>query len=246
MRRFATPLLILFAVLLVASLALNCFLFKRAITYHAAYCAAQLDPLGLEKHPRGAQEIDRSKGPVVVFFGDSRAEAWPAPEQVRGVQFVNRGIGGETTAQALGRFPQHVAPLRPNRIVIQLGINDLKAIPILPERKDAIVRDCKENLRRIVELSRESGAQVTVTTIFPTARAPLERRPFWSGEVAVAVRDVNAFIQSLKSDRVTVFDAYKILVNADGIIDPAYSVDLLHVNANGYAALNRELAGILP
>lgn len=228
------------------SVALNCLLLTKAVIFFRGASRTQLDPLGLDAHPRGPQPIDRGKGPLVVFFGDSRAAAWPAPRDVRGVQFINRGIGGETTAQALGRFPQHVAPLRADRIVVQLGINDLKAIPILSERKDAIIRHCKDHLRSIVDLSLETGAQVTITTIFPTARAPWERRPFWSGEVAVAVQDVNAFIHSLKSDRVTVFDAYRILVAADGNIDPAFSVDLLHVNANGYSALNRELAGMLP
>lgn len=246
MRRFATPLLILLAVLLGCSLGLNFVLFQRAIRYHAAYAATQLDPLGLDEHPRGAQAIVRNQGPRIVFFGDSRAAGWPAPEAVRGVQFINRGIGGETTVQALGRFPQHVAPLRPHRVVIQLGINDLKSIPIFPSRKDAIIRQCKENLRRIVELSIESGANVTITTVFPTGRVPWERRIFWSEDVALAVHDVNAFIHSLKGERVDVFDAYRVLVAADGLINPAYSRDFLHLNAAGYAALNRELAGMLP
>jgi len=65
----------------------------------------------------------------VVFFGDSRAYDWPAPSGLEGLEFVNRGIGNQTTAQVLGRFEAHIAPLHPQVVVLQVGINDLKLIP---------------------------------------------------------------------------------------------------------------------
>ena len=95
-------------------------------------------------------------------------------------------------------------------------------------------------------MALESGAQVTVATVIPIGKVPWSSRPFWSAEVAAAVLEVNAFIHSLKRDRVTVFDAHRVLVNGDGIVDPAFSLDFLHLNANGYSALNRELAPSLP
>ena len=71
---------------------------------------------------------------------------------------MNRGVFGQTTAQVLGRFDAHAAPLLPRVVVLQVGINDLKAIPLLPHRRDEIVADCKANLREIVRRSTDAGA----------------------------------------------------------------------------------------
>src|SRR5689334_9754871 len=77
----------------------------------------------------------------VVFFGDSRAESWLAPDDTS-FQYVNRGLGGETSAQVLGRFAAHVAPLHPDIIVLQVCINDLKTIPIFPQQESTIEDNC--------------------------------------------------------------------------------------------------------
>ncbi len=53
--------------------------------------------------------------------------------------FVNRGIGNQTTAQVLGHFHAHVAPLHPQTIILQVGINDLKTIPLFPEQAETII-----------------------------------------------------------------------------------------------------------
>lgn len=91
----------------------------------------RLDPYGLKlpgfKDPPTA---DLTK-PLVVFFGDSRAQQWPAPASNR-FRFLNRGIGGQTTEQVRGRFDEHVKPLKPRVVIIEAGVNDLKAIALFP------------------------------------------------------------------------------------------------------------------
>ncbi|MCI5212035.1 MAG: hypothetical protein D3910_25380 [Candidatus Electrothrix sp. ATG2] len=53
--------------------------------------------------------------------------------------------------------------------------------------------------------------------------------------------EANAFIFSLQTKNVFVFDAYSLLVGEDGKIHPQYSLDLLHLNQEGYRVLNQEL-----
>ncbi|MBP7692362.1 MAG: hypothetical protein KA764_10615 [Anaerolineales bacterium] len=201
----------------------------------------RLDPLGLNTYPalEGA-----SAAPVIVFFGDSRAADWPAPALAHGT-VINRGIGAQTTAQVLGRFQAHVAPLKPQVVVIQAGINDLKTIPLFPEQKAAIIQACQDNLRQIVALALNTGARVVVTTIFPLGALPLERRLFWSDDVAAAIAEVNAYLATLAGERVTVLDTGAVLVNSEGSVDPQYSRDFLHLNPAGYAALNQAIAGLI-
>lgn len=93
----------------------------------------------------------------VVFFGDSRALSWSAPEMAN-VEFINRGIGNQTSKQIRLRFAQHVQPLQADVVILQLCVNDLKAIALFPQRRDAIVAQCQRNASAIYKtLSRKRG-----------------------------------------------------------------------------------------
>jgi lysophospholipase L1-like esterase len=233
---------IILGILLLLLIAGNLVIYERAQRYYLLLNASHLDPLGLSAFDDTPVNL---KQPVVVFFGDSRAADWPAPDQQKNITFVNRGIGNQTTAQIVGRFHAHVTPLQPQIIVIQAGINDLKTIPLFPDQKEAIIRNCKANLQQIVELSLASGARVVITTIFPLGKLPVERGPFWSDDVAIAINDVNSFIETLAGDQVTIFHTEDVLANSDGIVAPQYSQDFLHLNPTGYAALNEAIDELL-
>jgi lysophospholipase L1-like esterase len=237
----------LLSTILLASIALNCYLFSRGQQYYLQLNETRLDPLGLSYYITNSnQQSLLSPGQTtVVLFGDSRAAAWPSPPNLREFEFVNRGIGAQTSAQVAQRFDYHVRPLQPQIIVVQVGINDLKTIPLFPERQEAIIAGCKENIQQIVTRSTDLGATVILTTIFPIGKVPIERRLFWSGDVALSADEVNAYIRSLESDNVIIFDSYSILADGRGITRSEYSRDCLHINATGYEALNYELAHIL-
>ena len=236
----------LFAVLIgfvIVSIGLNLFLFDLALEYYRDASAVRLDPLSLDVFPNAPSNSDAMR---VVFFGDSRAQDWPVPAEFVGVEFLNRGIGNQTSTQIALRFDAHVRPLSPDVIVLQMCVNDLKAIPLFPERKDAIIATCQSNIERIIAESREIGVQVILTTVFPVGDVPLQRRFVWSGDVAEAVREVNQYIMSLAADDVIVFDTYSLLVDDDnGLLRPDLSLDELHLNTEGYAVLNSELAEII-
>ena len=178
--------------------------------------------------------------PTLVFYGDSRAAQWPVPPGFSG-RTLNLGISAQTTEQVLRRFNYHLGQLEPKIVVIQVGINDLKAIPLFPQSEGKIVETCKRNIEKIVGLCRERGAHVVVTTLFPLGKIPFERRLVWSDRVAPAVDEVNRHIRSLASADVTVFDAASVLTGEDGNLASAYSRDSLHLTDAGYARLNEQL-----
>ena len=242
MNRIALVFVVGLSLALLASIALNIVLFQQGQDYYLDLNQTRLDPLGLSSF---AHADKPAPSPSIVFFGDSRAADWPEPPQITNATIINRGIGAQTSAQAIGRFQQHVAGLQPDVIVLQIGINDLKTIPLFPERKDTIVQNCKTNIGQLVQLSLDTGARVIVTTIFPLGAIPLERRPFWSDDVAIAIKDVNAYIASLANDHVVVFDTARILANPQGIVESQYSRDFLHLSSAGYVALNQAIGDIL-
>jgi lysophospholipase L1-like esterase len=233
------------AVLLVSVL-LDVLLFVQARQYYVRLNTAPLDPLGLSSYPAGPDPQSPTSGqPRVVFFGDSRAYDWPAPPALAGFEFVNRGIGNQTTAQVLGRFQAHVAPLHPHVVILQVGVNDLKIIPLIPDQRASVVANCKANIEMIVDQSVASGATVILTTIIPLGRVPLTRRLFWSDDVAWVIEDVNTFLLTLEGTNVIVLDTAAVLADERGVVRAEFSRDLLHLEDAGYQALNEQLVKVL-
>lgn len=236
----------LFLTALVLALALsvgvNAALFERGTRYYLELNATRLDPLDIRAFP-AAPPPDAAR-PLVVFLGDSRAQDWPAPA-LDGLAFLNRGIGAQTCAQVAGRFDAHIAPLQPDVLVLQVGINDLKTIPLFPDQSQTIAAGSAACIRQLVGQARAVGAAVVLTTVFPVGAPPLERRLFWSDDIAQAVTDVNAQLRALADDSLIVLDAYNLLADDDGLLRPEYSQDELHLNAAGYAVLNEALANLL-
>ncbi|MEG4804521.1 GDSL-type esterase/lipase family protein [Microcoleus sp. ARI1-B5] len=231
-------------VVLGSSIFINILLFSRAKQYYRELNQTRLDPLGLNNHPINAQPVTNNKQTRVVFFGDSRAASWTSPN-LGEYEFINRGIGSQTSVQAIERFAYHVRSLKPKIVIIQVGVNDLKTIPLFPESRNAIVANCQGNIKRIVEESRNLGAVVIVTTIFPVGEVPLERKPFWSDDISRAIKEVNAYIATLAGEKTIVFDTFPILADSQGMMLPKYRADELHLNEEGYAILNQNLSQLL-
>lgn len=232
----------LWGILLLGSLVANLASFWLVQHFYKAENAVRLDPLQLAIYPEApAKKPDLKR---VVFFGDSRALSWPAPS-LPNTEFLNRGIGDQTSEQIRLRYNAHVQPLKADLVILQLGVNDLKSLPIFPEKRSVIVGQLKRNLQWIVQQARVDGSRVLITTIFPVGKVPLERRLVWSDEIALAIREVNTFIASLAGEGVQVFDAFKVLQGQSDLIQTEYSRDLLHLNAQGYAVLNTALIPLL-
>jgi lysophospholipase L1-like esterase len=206
----------------------------------------RLDPAGLSFYAaERSTPPPPGDRPVLLFFGDSRALMWTAPVDLPEWTILDRGIGQQTTAQILLRFDADVPSLHPAVVVLEAGVNDLKAITSFPARRGEIVSTCKDNLSRLVARCRALGATVLLTTVFSIGDVSLLRSPFWSDDVAAAVREVNEHLRGLAAPNVVVFDAAPILDDARGKVRPAYQHDFIHISPEGYAALNARLVPIV-
>ena len=70
---------ILFAVLLFASLLGNFLLYKKLTRAYLNLYQVHLNPLGIRKHS-DQQKLPLATKSRVIFYGDSRAVQWKAPE----------------------------------------------------------------------------------------------------------------------------------------------------------------------
>ncbi len=248
LRRMLLFLVGLLSVALAASVLFNIILIRQSRQYQRFFNGTRLSPLGLAAYPTAATptaEADEAGPQRVVFFGDSRAAQWVPPADNAQWQFINRGVNGQTSVQALLRFDYHIPPVAPDVLVVQVGVNDLSTLSIFPHDRATIIAECKTNITQIVAKARAQGATVILTTIFPLGPAPLEQRLFATVDVPAAVTEVNQHIATLRDEHVFIFDTAAVLADTTGRVRPEYQDDFLHINADGYTALNGELLPIL-
>ena len=233
----------LLALSLVALFALNLFLYRELRKWYRNFNLVRLNPLALGAFPETEARMSEER-PLVLFYGDSRAASWPSPD-LEEFRFANRGVNGHTSAQSLLRFEAHATPLEPDILMLQVGINDLVGIPLLPGQEKSIVAATKDNIGEIVTRAQAAGTTVILSTIFPTGPVPIYQYPFWSPAFDAAIHDVNQHIRSLAGEGVIILETGCILGDRDGRVQTEFAADFLHLNEQGYAALNRSLSNLL-
>lgn len=234
-------LVILILVLLIS----NLLSLRYAKKYYSELNDSRLYPLG---KPITKGPIDTSKNPILIL-GDSRAASWSINLDSSNYQILNYGIDGFTTEQLKNKLRIDSIPLHNAIVIIQIGINDLKTIPLFANTSSEIDERTKNNLLEITKLCLAKGAKkIILSTIFPLGKVPVLRKPFWSDEINQSIVSVNQSISNIQLNNTMIFDSYALLEdksrrNAWGI--KLYFEDLLHLNQNGYNVLNNKLVQLI-
>lgn len=176
----------------------------------------------------------------VVFFGDSITDNWDAPGYggfFPGKPYVNRGIGGQTTAQMLVRYRPDVLALKPAAVVILAGTNDI-AGNAGPTTVEAI----EGNFETMAELARLHGASVVLASVLPVVDGlpgPDGKPRVWSDKrTAETIGRLNRWLAEYARANGHVYLDYSTAVSApDGTLRKDLTGDGLHPNAAGYAVM---------
>jgi acyl-CoA thioesterase I len=168
----------------------------------------------------------------VVFMGDSITQGWDLNKFFPGKPYVNRGIGGEVTAQMLVRFFPDVIDLKPAAVIILAGTNDVAGNDG-PETATMI----EENLQAMTELAQTHHIQVILCSLTPvsdyTASPQSKNRP------PADILKLNDWIKDYAAHAGAGFaDYYSAIVDAQGFLINGDSDDGLHPNARGFALLS--------
>ena len=225
---------------------MNVYFYQEMVKHYQSLQVVRLDPANTQSYSKENDGIDKlwCDSSLVVFFGDSRIAYWKSFPDLENGRIVNRGVPGETTAQAVLRLQLDVLDLKPDIVVIQTGINDLKNIGIFPERKDEIIKSCWENLNTMVGQIIERDIQLVILTVFQPGPMGLLRRSIWSNDIYEGIDWINDKIKTLRDRGVTVLDC-DIILSHGGRMKPQYADDTFHLNNEGYQTLNRSLCPVL-
>ena len=176
----------------------------------------------------------------VVFFGDSITDNWSKAGYggfFPGRPYVNRGIGGQTTAQMLVRFRADVLELQPAAVVILAGTNDVAG-----NSGRVAVDAIEDNLATMAELAKAHGVKVVLASLLPISDdkkdargAPLTRS---TDRPPATIRALNAWIADYAAKNGHAYLDYQSAVaDARGLLRPDLNDDGLHPNAAGYAVM---------
>ena len=182
----------------------------------------------------------------VVMLGDSLTDGAEWQEIFPDQAIVNRGIDGDTADGVLERL-DGVLALRPQLVVLMIGINDLTDGPDGPggpggagrRSVDATFADVRATVDRLVA----AGTRVVLMSTLP-CNVTLGA---WKScaAAAPAVRALNLKLAGLASARVAWVDLAARLSDAGGL-RADYTFDGVHLNGEGYRVWRDAIAGLMP
>lgn len=164
----------------------------------------------------------------VIVYGASVAEYWSTrgASFFSGKPYLDRGIGGQNSAQMLVRLRQDVINLHPAAVVFLEGTNDVS--------QGMTAEMSENNWRSIMELAKANGIPMILTSITPSSHFP------WRPEMhpAEPIRALNAWLKEYAASHSLIYvDFYPVLADDEGGMKADLTVDGVHPNKQGYAAM---------
>lgn len=170
----------------------------------------------------------RASHPAVVFIGDSITENWArADTAMFSGDRAGRGIGGQTSAQVLVRFPEDVVALGPKVVHIMAGTNDIAG-----NGGPTTLAQVENRIATMAEVARAHGIAVIIGSVPPAVDF------FWNPglEPARHIVALNHWLKDYAARHGFLYVDYHAAL-ADprtGGIKPGLSNDGVHPNRNGY------------
>lgn len=185
------------------------------------------------------EELNKGLKPgSIVFLGDSITEHFLVSEIFPDYYTVNRGISGDTTEGVLNRMQESVYDLRPSKIFLMIGTNDLgkkKKINVIINRIETIIMNIKKNL---------PDTEIFLESVYPVRRE-------WSKQISrkmVGARnneDIRMINEGIKiiahKYNVTYIDIYSLLKDENEEIKLEYTKEGLHLTPMGYRVVANEI-----
>lgn len=183
--------------------------------------------------PVYSQALDKDK---YIGFGNSITygiiDYQPAPEKgyvprlealidnnIRESQVLNRGVGGEKTAEGLSRISSVIRAERAKTIFLMEGTNDVKDT-------DISMNTAAFNLKKMAERCLDFGMSVFLASIIP-------KQP-WEGLIKDRILELNDNLKSIASGlNINFVDQFKAFINYSDKWQKLYS-DATHPNEKGY------------
>ncbi|MDB4172253.1 GDSL-type esterase/lipase family protein [Flavobacteriaceae bacterium] len=180
--------------------------------------------------------VIENKAPVkMVFMGNSITEGWKLfdPNFFNSTDYVNRGIGGQTTPQMLIRFKQDVLDLKPKGVVILAGTNDIAG-----NTGPMSIQEIFNQIESMAGLAALNKIEVFLCSVLPVYDYP------WKPGLKPAPKIValNEMLKTLAGEKNYLYiDYFSQMSDDKNGLKASLGADGVHPNEKGYEIMKRVL-----
>lgn len=180
--------------------------------------------------------VIENKAPVkMVFMGNSITEGWKLfdPNFFNSTDYVNRGIGGQTTPQMLIRFKQDVLDLKPKGVVILAGTNDIAG-----NTGPMSIQEIYNQIESMAGLAALNKIEVFLCSVLPVYDYP------WKPGLKPAPKIValNEMLKTLSGEKNYLYiDYFSEMSDDKNGLKASLGADGVHPNEKGYEIMKRVL-----
>ena len=151
--------------------------------------------------------------------------------------YINRGISSQTTSQILVRFEEDVIHIKPKKVVILAGIND-----IAENNGPISLDDIMKNIVEMLTIATQNNIEVILCSLLPSNRF------YWNPKILPAknVIKLNEMLQAYAELKKIMFvDYYYEMVDENNGLKNEYGEDGVHPSLEGYLKMKSILQPFL-
>ncbi|MDC6364558.1 MULTISPECIES: SGNH/GDSL hydrolase family protein [Flavobacteriaceae] len=187
----------------------------------------------LEKYKTANAQLEKPKVTEnrVVFLGNSITEGWldANPGFFTQNNYINRGIGGQTTPQMLLRFRQDVINLKPSIVIILAGTNDIAG-----NTGPMTLEQIRDNILSMVELAKANGIIPIVCSVLPAYDYPW--RPGLNPNLKIP--KLNGLLMRMaQENEVPYLDYFSKMADDRKGLPKELTTDEVHLTEQGYLVM---------
>ena len=175
--------------------------------------------------------LPRTNEDRVVFMGNSITQGWitNVPEFFDNPNYINRGIGGQTTPHMLIRFRPDVIKLYPKVVIILAGTNDIAG-----NTGPSTLEMIEDNLYSMAELAKAHHIEVVLCSVLPVFDYPWKK----GLEPAPKIIELNKRIKNYADTHGIVYaDYFTPMVDERNGLKAEYTKDGVHPTKAGYEVM---------
>ena len=180
----------------------------------------------------------------ILFVGSSLMEDFPINEfqQILDKSYIiyNRGIGGHIIADLLDSIEECIFELEPSKMFINIGTNDISSSNY---KKEDLIEGYDNILTQINQ--RLPNCKVYVMSYYPVnpkANFPgvdqVDKEEMFKTRTNAAIIEANIAVEELaKKHNYKFINVNQNLMDEDGNLKEEYSIEGMHMWANGYSVV---------